>query len=341
MLLALLALFVLGLAAFLGWASRGWDGGRPGAPDACELRILPTSQPPPPPRSLKVVTWNLGFAGGNTGTPTQLHTVEEVRANLVNLADTLQEAAPDLLFLQEVDRPSRRSGHLDQLAALQDVLGLPYACFATTWRLNFVPFPYWPPTRQLGQVWSGQALLSRFPIVSCRRHVLPQPESQPWWYNAFFLHRCLQVARIAVSPEHLLTVVNVHLEAFDQPNREEQAGTLAGLLASLTGPLILAGDFNALPPGAAVKTGFVDEAIDFATDRTVELVRQAPGLREVFLDDAPAQAEAASFTFPTSNPTRRLDYIFTRDLQSSAERRVLDAAQGSDHLPVQAEFPLD
>jgi endonuclease/exonuclease/phosphatase family metal-dependent hydrolase len=344
MLKLLVAVLLVGavLVGLFLWASAGWDGADRDTAGHVELRDLTGAGPAAPGKALTVVTWNVAFGGGAGKQPTERHARPDVLANLSKVASAVRAEAPDVVFLQEVDRPSDRSGGVDQLQVLQDTLGLPYACFATTWRLNYLPFPYWPPERHVGRVWSGQAILSRFPIVDCDRVPLPQPAEYAWWYNRFFLHRSLQVARVALAEGRELALVNVHLEAFSQPNREVQAERLATELARLDPalPLVLAGDFNAVPAGATKKNGYADEPeTDFATDHTLAIVRTVPGLREAF-DDASDVPEADTLTFPAEAPTRRLDYLFTRGLQAPASRRVVPEAAASDHRPIVATVPL-
>lgn len=348
-LLSVVALLVLAVAVGLFWASRGQR------PAAGEIRVpdRAAAEPAsPPPPELVVATWNIGFGGGPDGMPTDRHDAASVRDRLDRIARVLREGVParpgwrsprgiegtrtgpaDLVFLQEVDRPSDRSGGIDQFAYLARAVGLPYACFVTTWNLNWLPYPSWPPSRHLGRIHSGQAILSRHPIRDCTRIELPQPDEYPRWYRRFFLHRSLQVATIDLGGR-ALSAVNVHLEAFSQRNREDQATRLRDLVANLAGPLIVAGDFNAPPPDAAKKSGFVDEDIDFTTDTTIARILDGGDLRECLDDPDAAGPESPTLTFPAREPTRRLDYVFHRGFADVALAGVDPADPASDHLPV-------
>jgi endonuclease/exonuclease/phosphatase family metal-dependent hydrolase len=347
--LSAIALLLVAAAIGLFWASRGQR------PAAGEIRVQDPATAPPassPPRELVVATWNIGFGGGPDGMPTDRHDAASVRARLDAIALALREGTAtrlgwrfrrslegstpgpaDLVFLQEVDRPSDRSGGIDQFAYLADAVGLPYACFVTTWNLNWLPYPSWPPSRHLGRIHSGQAILSRYPIRDCTRVELPQPDEYPRWYRRFFLHRSLQVATIDAGGR-ALTAVNVHLEAFSQPNREDQATRLRDLVAGLEGPLVVAGDFNAPPPHASRKAGFTDEDIDFTTDATIARFLDGGDLRECLDDPDAAGPESLTFTFPARAPTRRLDYVFFRGLAGVALTGVDPVDPASDHLPV-------
>ncbi len=337
--LAILGFAVAAVAGAYFWASSGWDGDDPAAASRADIVATAGAVPASAPAVLKVLTWNVAFGGG-TGESTDVHTAEEVRRNLAAVAAGIRLQDPDIVFLQEVDRRAARSGDIDQFQELRQATGFPYGCFVTTWKLNHLPFPYWPPSRQIGRIHSGQAILSRFPIEACARHPLPQPSEQPSWYNRMYLHRCLQTARLRIGPDRVLDVVNVHLEAYGQANREDQARILAGLVGAPAAgmPLIVAGDFNAVPSGASMKGGFPDEPTDFTTDRTLEIIRAGTGLREVFLDDAPEVPEAATLTFPAKAETRRLDFVFARSLPASTRRETI-ATAASDHRPIVAVFP--
>ncbi len=335
----LVVVIVIAAILLFAWASAGMNRN--------ELRQasvmdLPGQGPAPAPRPvLKVMSWNIGFGGGLAGGPTDRHPAAEVRDNLAAIAAFIREQSPDIVFLQEVDRPSSRTGRIDQAEYLLKNSGLAHACFVSTWRNRYVPFPYFPFSSQIGGVHSGQMILSRYPIAECRRIPLPQPSENSWWYNRFFLNRAIQHAIIEAGPDGGLAIdaVNVHLEAFSRSNRVEQAGILADYVSELPAgrPLVMAGDFNALPPFAVQTRGFDDEDTDFTGDTTIDTIRGIRGMREVFIDDGHGWSEVAFHTFPAGRPTRRLDYVFYRGLNWSAGS-VPRTARNSDHLPVTAEF---
>ena len=78
---------------------------------------------------------------------------------------------------------------------------------------------------------SGQGVLSRFPIRRNRRVRLPQPVFEnPFWYNWFYLNRAVQIVELDVPGEQPVQLFNVHLEAFSQSNREQQARLLKDLV---------------------------------------------------------------------------------------------------------------
>jgi len=335
-----LAAVILGALCAWWWASSGWDGDDPSSAARAEIVSTPDAQSRVAPTVLKILSWNVAFGGG-TGGQADVHDADEVRRNLAALARQIRQADPDVVFLQEVDRPSHRTGNVDEFEELRAAAGFPYGCYVTTWRQNYLPYPYWPPSRHIGRIHSGQAVLSHFPIESCERRPMPQPPGQPGWYNRSYLHRSLQGARLRLPGDRPVDLVNVHLEAYSQENREAQARTLAEWVAGRPAsvPLIVAGDFNAVPPGASRKSGFADEDADFTTDRTIEIVRVATGLREVFLDDVPDAPEEATWTFPSTAVSRRLDYVFARGFGPGTQRGTI-RTDASDHRGIEAALPI-
>jgi endonuclease/exonuclease/phosphatase family metal-dependent hydrolase len=179
---------------------------------------------------------------------------------------------------------------------------------------------------------SGQAVLSRLPILSNVRHLLPQPPN-PFWYNAFYLHRSLQHAEIDLGGGVTLDLLNVHLEAFHQVNRERQAELVVQRVRSFPDrPRVVLGDLNAIPPEAVLRAHFPDEPqTDMTTDKTIATIRQLE-LAEALPDGTSAPE---TFTFPADVPNRRLDYVwFSPTLRRVAGRVVREAGVLSDHLPV-------
>ena len=114
-------------------------------------------------------------------------------------------------------------------------------------------------------------------------------------------------------------VAGTHL-ATDPAERPGQAAILAGALAEVPQPLVLAGDFNEEPGGAAWAE-MADGRID-AGD--------------------PAGAGGAP-TYPSGGPTQRLDAIFVDRRFEVGDCRVVDtvgARRASDHLPVVVDLTL-
>jgi endonuclease/exonuclease/phosphatase family metal-dependent hydrolase len=335
-------ILILVVVAFFFWASGGDSDDREVAPGRVldrSAQVAVKAFPPAgtnPPGALTVVSFNIGYGRGPAGDESGPWTREHIEKHLYGIAGQLVALNADLVFLQEVDLDSARSHHIDQGVYLADKAAFPFVSCVTTWEKNYVPFPYWPPSRHYGAMKSGQCVLSRFPIKSSTRHRLPQPTSNPWWRNRFYLNRALDVLELDLGGRRV-HAVNVHLEAFDVDNRMDQVQRLIALMPTLEADrLVVAGDFNALPPDAAQKKGFVDEPeADFTNDATLTMMRKVEGLSE-------AVPEHTAFTFPADGPTRRLDYVFFgRAFQRLEGRVVSEAPVWSDHLPVLVKLSLN
>ncbi|HJN75260.1 MAG TPA: endonuclease/exonuclease/phosphatase family protein [Myxococcota bacterium] len=276
---------------------------------------------------LRLVSWNIHWGAGPELEDSRRFDRQTVSTNLQRMAEVLRREEADIVALQEVDRDSMRSAHIDQLEILRDSTGLRHASFATTWDAAWVPHPVAaPPRQQFGRMWSGQAVLSRFPVVEQRRHALAQPSRFGRVYNRFYLHRCVQEVVLDLGRGRRLTILNVHLEAFDQANRRQQARTLAALMGRVRGPGVVMGDLNTVPPESGRFTGFDDEPdTDFQGDDTLQTLEDCGWTRVGGVED----------TFPAGAPNRRLDHLLVNAEVEVVEVDVVaDPGPSSDHLPL-------
>lgn len=299
---------------------------RPGAQDAF---LVPGGAREQAGERIRVATWNIHFAVGPTHDDARRFGADHVRATLSQIAQVLNDAQVDVVALQEVDRDSLRTGHVDQLEVLREATGLRHASFATTWDAAWIPYPPDAPLKQqYGRMWSGQAVLSRFPILTQRRHALPQPKRFGRMYNRFYLHRCIQEVTLDLGAGRRMTVLNSHLEPFDKANRRGQGRALSRVMARTGGLAVSLGDLNTVPPEATQLGNFVDEPqMEFYGDDTLQVLR----------DTGWTELGDGSFTFPASAPTRRLDHILVSPGANASGGQVVETP-ASDHLCVVAEL---
>ncbi|MEZ4425616.1 MAG: endonuclease/exonuclease/phosphatase family protein [Gemmatimonadota bacterium] len=219
--------------------------------------------------------------------------------NLARIGALLRERAPDLVLLQEVDRGTVRSGHVDQLAVLARESGL-HAVFGRT--LDYDGGAY------------GIAVLSRWPVLADTVRTLPVDPPQARAGGSYEPRGILEVR--VEAPGGALTVLNTHLDASvdDAYRWQEVQAVLAVAQAAAEetgGRVLLGGDFNAEPgsrvvaaPGAA---GFVDAFGDCG--------RGSP------------------LTYPARQPTKRIDYLWLGSAFRCIGAEVL-GSEASDHRPV-------
>lgn len=201
--------------------------------------------------SFSIMIWNLGYGalGDNAdffmdgGEHVSTATKERVDENLKAILAVVDEQKPDVLFVQEVDENSTRSYHINEVQRLKGLLEGYQSTFAYNFKALYVPYPI-PP---IGQVNSGIATLSAYPIISSERIKLPCPFNYP--IRIANLKRCLMVDRVPIkASDKELVLVNLHLEAYDSgEGKIAQTKMLKELLegeAKKGNYVIAGGDFN-------------------------------------------------------------------------------------------------
>ncbi len=208
--------------------------------------------------------------------------------DLEALARTIERENPDVVGLQEVSRGWVINGSADMLLWLAHRLGMPYV---------------WAPTVDL--VW-GNAILSRYPVLSVEEHVLPPPN--------LLMGRGFVVAQIGLGNGQTLQMIDTHFHHVprDQDVRMEQSQRLLAYWSGAAGTVIT-GDLNAKPDEA--------EIVLFYEAGLLEACSLA-GITPCFTDRA-------------DNLVKKIDYLWlSPDL--TASQVVVPASTASDHLPLVA-----
>jgi len=152
-----------------------------------------------------------------------------IRRNLDDIAVLFREAEVQIVALQEADAPSKWSGGFDHVEYLADAAGFP--CFVHGHHVKAIFGTY------------GTALLSSTRFLQTQTHTFaPTPPTT----NKGFV-----MGVVAWNPDGRLdkpikvAVVSVHLDFLSTDARESQVAEIAQVLAAVTGPMIILGDFNA------------------------------------------------------------------------------------------------
>ena len=286
--------------------------------------------------SITIATYNIGYLSGLTNNLAVARQAKLFETNFQQAIAAFLPLQADILALQEVDLEARRSFRQNQSEAFAQALGLISGAIAINWDKRYVPFPYWPPSVHFGQIVSGQAVLTRFPVQENRRIVLQKVAGKPFFYNALYLDRLAQVVTLEIGGQPLV-IINVHLEAFDEPTRRQQTKAVRSLVESYGNgvPIILLGDFNSVPPSSE------------SPDPTIQILLDMPSLKPAFAEEiqeysASGNEGEAIATFPSDQPVAKLDYIFytPSHIEVTNWRIVNEAGQASDHLPIVMEFRL-
>jgi len=266
----------------------------------------------------------VGYASGQKNNEEFL-TQDEATQNLNDIIRVLKEADADIIALQEVDFQSARTFKTNQMDAIARALNMPYVAYVTTWNLKYLPFPYWPPSRHFGSILSGQCILSRYPLIEQSVQVFSKPVENSFWYNWFYLDRVMQKVTVQLG-DRVAKVWNVHLEAFQQPTKLEQAKFIGERVLTDPSPLKFAlGDFNS-------KSFSINDPQYHHDTEALKLFQSESDLKN-------AETGTAFYTIPSWEPKDKIDHIFyspTIHLQSVEAL----SSQASDHLSVKAVFTL-
>ena len=266
-----------------------------------------------------LITYNIGYLSGMTNNLPVPKPKELFDENLLSVYSEFEKFNADIICLQEIDYHSKRSFYVNQQEELQK-LGYNNVFQAVNWDKKYLPFPYYPFSVHYGEMYSGQSILSKYPLIDINRIVLERVASYPFYRDAFYLDRLAQVSKILIGADTVI-LINVHLEAFDSVTRTNQTRYLADLLSDYkdTFPLLLAGDFNS------------DEQRNQAS---IKILLEIPGIKSA--------GHELGKTFPSVNPKVRLDYIFYNEkfIEIKSAKILTSFGDASDHLPLLMEFKL-
>ena len=146
----------------------------------------------------------------------------------------------------------------------------------------------------------GVGLLSKYPILSYERVLLPNDGKTE--------QRSMLIADIELPGGKVITFVNTHLEVKTAKMRIEQVKFIEKYLKGRKNQLFLAGDMNATPDS-----------------------KEMAMLRENWAD-----LTNTVFTYHTSKPEIKIDYIYTRPSENVelVNTAVKEDVKLSDHFPV-------
>ena len=296
--------------------------------------------------SLSLLIWNIGYAGldasmdffydgGAQMRPDQ----EGVSRNMEGIVNTLVPYRDfDFVLLQEVDKNSKRSYHLDQYQRLQDEFGDNHSFFAKNYDVAFVPIPLKEP---MGKVESGLMTISRHHPPQVERHAFPGNDS--WPVKLFMLDRCFLVNRYTLAKQKELVVINTHNSAYDDGFlRAGQMEYLSDYLLSEFEEgnyVIVGGDWNQTPYGIDPK--LPNHQFDTENLTYVDKDYPAPGWIWAFDPTLPTNRRLKAPYDASSTPTTIIDcFLLSPNLQVE-EVLTLDLGfEYSDHQAVQLNVKL-
>jgi endonuclease/exonuclease/phosphatase family metal-dependent hydrolase len=249
---------------------------------SCTKKIIQTAKTTGFDGNLRVLCYNIHHANP----PSKTNVID-----MAAIANVIKQQQPHLVALQEVDVYTIRSGKsLHQAEELGHMTGMK-AFFAKA--INHEGGEY------------GVAILSKFPMEEMKNSPLPTAD------GTVGEHRTLATAVIILPGGKKILFANTHLDAQRQDtNRFLQINKIVEVLKQENLPVVIAGDFNAVPGTRIINT------LDKHFTRTC--------------------TTDCGFTIPVTNPIRIIDFIaFSQPNQFKVvEYRVIDEKYASDHLPV-------
>ncbi|HEY9169468.1 MAG TPA: endonuclease/exonuclease/phosphatase family protein [Lutibacter sp.] len=268
-----------------------------------------------------LMTYNIGYLSGMTNNLPIAKPKSLFDNNLAKVKAVLKPLNIDILAFQEIDYASARSFDINQQMEIAE-LGYPFVAQTVNWDKRYVPFPYFPISMHFGRVYSGQSVLSHFPVKFQKRQVLDTVDDAPFYWTSFYLDRLAQIVEIQIKDKTVI-VINVHLEAFDKPTRVKQTKEVLDIYNSYKDryPTFLVGDFNS--------------DIRFQ-DASIAPIINSPNIGIADFDIP------YSNTFSSINPIKRIDYIFYNKnfIEETGSRVLTEMGDASDHLPLMIHFRL-
>lgn len=289
--------------------------------------------------SITLLTWNIGYAGldkdmdffydGGTKVITPRNTCI---ANLKGIGNFLRSNdSIDFVFLQEVDRKSKRSYFIDEYDTILTKLNEPAADFATNYDVFFVPLPVSKP---MGKVLSGIATFGKYTPSSSIRVAYPGDFGFPT--QLFWLDRCFLVNRYPLSNGKELILINTHHEAFDAGDiRIAQMEYLKTFIIKEynNGNYVVAGgDWNQSPPGFNPDFG---ENIVNTSQMAMEPNYFPEDWEWVYDSNSPSNRSVTTAYDPSATGTTIIDFfLLSPNIESDYVKCARLGFANSDHNPV-------
>jgi len=250
-----------------------------------------------------------------------------------------------------VDRFSARTCRIDQLHELRRRLPK-LSCYATSWYWH-VPYVPYPSHEHLGKTTMHVSILSKYQLESATRTALPLLD-EPWYVQLFNVRRCVLDATLRTTSGPAVHLLNTHLSAFSKGDGtlEKQVAVCIKLLRQLDetapscgGPSswLLAGDFNALPPGQRkLLSESTKKNYPEPTSPLTPLFESPHMQSSIPLPTLVGKNAAEWFTckdYGQPGPSRTIDHCFCSSDWSSVKGSVIQTPTWpSDHLPLLVEL---
>ena len=288
---------------------------------------------------ISVLTWNIGYCGldkamdffydGGTKVITPKENCVENLSAVVKLLKSNDSI--DFIFLQEVDKNSKRSYKQDEFKTIEGNLDNYSADFAINYKVFFVPLP---PASPMGKVLSGITIFGKSKPSLSTRYTFPGEYGFP--KQLFMLDRCFLVNRYPLTSGKELIIINTHNEAFDPGDiRKAQMEYLKNFVLegySKGNYIIAGGDWNQCPPD--FKPEFKANLAD-----TTQMVLTSDYLpsdwKWVYDNTNPSERNVIAAFDPSKTTTNIFDFfLLSPNIEKVSVKCINLNFENSDHNPV-------
>ncbi|MFA9396876.1 MAG: endonuclease/exonuclease/phosphatase family protein [Clostridiaceae bacterium] len=210
-----------------------------------------------PKKTFTITTYNIGYCGLDDeqdffldgGTGSRSSSEEKTNENLEAVVDFIKNQDSDFVFIQEVDRNSTRTFHVDECEYIKSNLIDYSATFASNYKVLWNPVPV---TKPIGYIDSGLLTLSKYSISDTNR--IQYPGEEKWPRKIVVLDRCFIETRINLDNGKDLVLLNSHMSAYDKGGliRKQQIEFLKGYIEDeyeKGNYVVVGGDWNHQLPG--------------------------------------------------------------------------------------------
>jgi endonuclease/exonuclease/phosphatase family metal-dependent hydrolase len=312
--------------------------------------LIPTSEKSdtiPVDKPLRILTWNIGYAGldknmdffydGGTKVRPSEKQVEKSMDGIAGFLSDHKET--DFILLQEIDEEAKRSYYKNQVEYFENVLYNHHSSYAVNYNVQFIPKPLTDP---MGRVKAGLVTFSTFSPVISERYTFPF--NFGWPLRVFMLDRCFLSMRFPTTNKKELVLINTHNSAFDHDGelRKAELNYFRKFLLDeykKGNYVVVGGDFNQCPLN--VHPEFDEHPFDFAdyhvipdtllpSDWKYVYDNSVPSNRRVDIPYKKGETKVTLIDFFILSPNVEIDSVKCEDLDF----------EYSDHNPVIAVFKL-
>lgn len=167
---------------------------------------------------ISIFTWNIGYAGMDRGASSytdggrQLSTSElAVANNLDEIGKLLKRMNSDIFLLQEVDKDSDRTFHIDQEEKLSLGLDGYFKTYTYDYKIDFYPLPL---DKMMGKIHSGFLTMGKVAPDEVLRYRIIKEES--WPASVFSKDECVLVWEYKLVNGKKLVVYNINMSGYEK-----------------------------------------------------------------------------------------------------------------------------